>query len=88
LQLVAIETNLLISGGFMSKEERAKLTTLLNYWIEHNKEHSQEFEEWANNVKESGDTEVAEEMLQAVQDMDRASECLLRALRKLEEKEA
>jgi len=72
----------------MVNEERAKLRTLLNYWIEHSKEHGQEFEEWAGKVKEFGDAEAAEEMLQAVRDMDKASECLQRALRRLEKKEA
>ena len=30
----------------MGDEERVKLRTLLNYWVEHNMEHSQEFREW------------------------------------------
>ncbi len=71
----------------MANEERAKLRTLLNYWIEHNKEHGQEFREWADKVKGVGEAEVAEEMLQAVQEMDKASERLLQALKLLEKKE-
>jgi nickel/cobalt exporter len=71
----------------MANEERAKLRTLLNYWMEHNKEHSQEFREWADKVKGFGEAEVAEEMLQAVQEMDKASERLLQALKLLEKKE-
>jgi len=71
----------------MGNEERAKLRTLLNYWIEHNKEHGQEFKEWAGKVKGFGEAEASEEMLQAVQEMDKASGCLLRALRRLELKE-
>jgi nickel/cobalt exporter len=68
----------------MSNEEAAKLKTLLNYWIEHNREHSQEFREWAEKVKALGAVETSKEMLQAVREMDKASECLVRALRNLE----
>jgi len=68
----------------MNNEEAARLKTLLNYWIGHNREHSQEFREWAEKVKALGAAKVSEDMLQAVREMDKASECLLRALRNLE----
>jgi len=71
----------------MSNDERAKLRTLLNYWIEHNKEHSQEFREWAGKAKGLGEVEASKEMLQAAQEMDKASESLSQALRRLEKKE-
>ena len=71
----------------MSNDERAKLKTLLNYWIEHNKEHSHEFREWAGKAKEFGETEACRELLQAAQEMDKASEFLSQALRRLEKKE-
>ena len=71
----------------MDNDERAKLRTLLNYWIEHNKEHSQEFREWADKAKGFGEAEAGEEMLQAAQEMDKASEFLSQALGRLEEKE-
>lgn len=71
----------------MDNDERAKLRTLLNYWIEHNKEHSQEFREWAGKAKVFVEVEAYQEMLQAAQEMDQASESLSRALRRLEEKE-
>ena len=70
----------------MDNDEIAKLTTLLNYWIEHNKEHSPEFREWAGKAKVLGEAQVYEEMLLAAQEMDKASESLSRALRRLEEK--
>ena len=72
----------------MSKDERAKLRTLLNYWIEHNDEHSQEFREWAEKAKELGEAEAYEQMLLAAQEMNKASESLSQALRRLEGKEA
>ena len=70
----------------MDDNEKTRLRTRLGYWIEHNMEHSQEFKEWADKVKESGEAEISEEMLQAAQEMDKAGECLQRALRILEKK--
>ena len=75
-----------LKGGNVDNDERAKLKTLLNYWIEHNKEHSQEFREWASKAKVLGEAQACEEMLRAAQEMDKASESLSRALRRLEEK--
>jgi len=71
----------------MSNDERAKLKTLLNHWIEHNKEHIQEFRDWAGKAKEIGETEACKEMLQAAQEMDKASKFLSQALERLEKKE-
>jgi hypothetical protein len=71
----------------MGNDEREKLKTMLNYWIEHNREHSQEFRQWADKAKGLGEAEAGEEMLQAAQEMDKASETLTQALRRLEEKE-
>ena len=67
-------------------DEKMKLSTMLNYWMEHNKEHSQEFREWAYKAREFGEAEVSEEILAAVQEMDRANEFLSRALKRLEGK--
>jgi len=68
----------------MSSDERVKLRTILNYWIEHNKEHSQEFREWADKAKAFGEAEVGEEILAAAQEMDKASKFLSKSLRRLE----
>jgi len=69
----------------MGSEERAKLRTLLNYWVEHNRVHSQEFREWADKAKAFGEVEVADEMLQAAEGMDKASGLLSQSLKRLEE---
>ena len=69
----------------MGSDERAKLKTLLKYWIEHNQEHSQEFKEWADKARVLGEVEVAEEILQAAQAMEKASGLLSQSLRRLEE---
>ena len=69
----------------MGSDERAKLKTLLNYWIEHNREHSDEFKEWVDKARTMGETEVAEKLLQAAQAMDSASGLLSQSLKRLEE---
>lgn len=70
----------------MADDEITRLKTLLDYWIEHNREHSQEFREWAGKVKEFGEAETGEDMLLAAQEVDKASEILSRALSRLEGK--
>ncbi|MFC2066113.1 hypothetical protein ACFLUO_03490 [Chloroflexota bacterium] len=69
----------------MGRDERNKLRSLLNYWIEHNKEHSQEFKEWADKAKAFGEEVIGEEMIHAAKEMDKASRLLFRALKRLEE---
>lgn len=71
----------------MAEDEREKLKILLNYWMEHNREHSQEFEEWANKAKSFGEAQVSEEIVQAAREMDKATEYLSRATRRFEKKE-
>ena len=68
-------------------DEKMKLSTMLNYWMEHNKEHSQEFREWVDKARGFGEAKVSEEILAAAQEMDRANESLSRALKRLEGKE-
>ena len=68
----------------MGNDEKAKLRTLLNYWVEHNMEHSQEFREWADKAKAFGEVEAGEELLQAAQEMDKATKFLSQAQKRLE----
>lgn len=67
----------------MSKDERARLKTLLGYWVEHNEEHSQEFKEWAEKAEEMGEGQVAEEIRQAVSHMEQVTGILSRTIKKL-----
>ncbi len=67
----------------MDEAEKEKLRILLGYWIEHNREHGEEFKEWAEKSRDLGEAMVCEDLLDAVQHMDKANEFLLRALRKL-----
>ena len=67
----------------MENSEMEKLKILLDHWIEHNKEHGEEFREWAEKAGDLGEATVQEEMLGAAQYMDKASESLLKALEEL-----
>jgi hypothetical protein len=69
----------------MSSDEKAKLKTLLEYWVGHNQEHSQEFREYAEKARRMGEGAVADEIMQAVENMDRVTEILSRTLKRLEE---
>ena len=66
----------------MSSEEE-KISTLLEYWIEHNKEHGQEFKEWAEKMQDADKPIVSAELLQASIDMDKATEHLYKARERL-----
>ncbi len=70
----------------MSKEDIAKLRILLKHWAEHNREHSQEFIAWADKAKLSGEAEAGEKMMAAAAEMDKSSDLLRQALKKLWEK--
>lgn len=67
----------------MNKSEMEKLKILLDHWIEHNKEHGEEFREWAEKARDLGEAVVHEDMLDATQHMNKASESLLKALEEL-----
>ncbi len=67
----------------MENSEMEKLKILLDHWIEHNKEHGEEFREWAEKARDLGKAVVHEDMLDAAQNMDKASESLRKALQEL-----
>ncbi len=67
----------------MEKSEMEKLKILLDHWIEHNKEHGEEFREWAEKARALGEAVVQQDMLDAAQHMNKASESLLKALEEL-----
>jgi hypothetical protein len=55
-----------------------KLRILLDYWIEHNSEHEQEFRDWADKVV-SLSTEVAQQLQKAATKMAAVSDELMKA---------
>ena len=54
----------------MNNEEKEKLRILLDYWIKHNREHGEEFKEWAEKAKKGGETAIYDELILAVQQME------------------
>ena len=67
----------------MSSEEKSRLKIILAHWVEHNEDHSREFKEWAEKARQMGEEEVADEILQAVGNMDKVTEIFNRTLKKL-----
>ena len=63
--------------------EREKLTTLLNYLIEHNGEHSEELTELAEKVEILANDVVRDDIREAAQLMNKSTEYLKQALVKL-----
>ena len=55
-----------------------RLNILLDYWIEHNREHEQEFREWADKAS-TLPKEVAQQLQEAAAKMADASNCLGKA---------
>ncbi len=55
-----------------------KVKVLLDYWIEHNSEHEQEFRDWAYKVASSS-TEVAKQLQKAAAKMAAVSDELMKA---------
>jgi len=64
----------------MVKTDMEKLEILLRHWVEHNKEHGKEFQEWAEKAKADGHIETHDDILSAVEKMGEANRYLLRAL--------
>ena len=59
-------------------EEIDKLRVLIPHWIEHNQEHAQEFERWADTAGEA-----TEDILKAAKTMESVNHALETALKKL-----
>jgi len=45
--------------------ERERLEKLLEHWIEHNRDHTKKYEEWAKKLRES-EPEISKGLLEAV----------------------
>lgn len=56
---------------------------LLSYWVKHNKEHGEEFREWAAKARGLGDDVLGEELAAAAIEMEKANSFLARALTRL-----
>ena len=59
-------------------DEREKLRVLIPHWIEHNQEHAQEFEQWAQRAPE-----ISEYIVEAARAMAEVNQKLAVALKAL-----
>ena len=64
----------------MNTNERAKLKTLIDYWIHHNEEHALEFRDWIEVANASGDTKISLALEKAAVQMTKANEPLSQIL--------
>ncbi|MBE0480921.1 MAG: hypothetical protein IBX68_08070 [Dehalococcoidia bacterium] len=67
----------------MDQEERAKLKVLLEYWIKHNREHGEEFEEWSERARGLYGGVVSSGLIEARDCMLKASQSLSRVMERL-----
>jgi hypothetical protein len=61
-----------------------KLEFLLTHWVEHNREHSSEFRNWAQRAEQMGAGQTAKHLYAAVQHMESTNNSLSAALAELE----
>jgi rubrerythrin len=73
-----------VNKGIAMDDVQEKLRILIDYWIEHNSEHEQEFRDWADKVG-SLSTEVAQKLQEAATKMAAASNELMKAKQALPE---
>jgi hypothetical protein len=73
-----------VNKGIAMDDIQEKLRVLLDYWIEHNSEHEQEFRDWADKVV-SLYPDVAQQLREAAAKMAAASNELMKAKQALPE---
>ncbi len=71
----------------MVKAGEQRIITLLNYLVNHNRDHSQELRELAEQVKGLTGGNVLQYVLEAAQLMDKSTESLKRALSELSKRD-
>lgn len=74
------DTALCRGGEGLKQTEKDRLRVLLDYWVKHNKEHAEEFREWAEKAKGSGEDALSKELMAAATEMGKANAFLARAL--------
>ena len=65
------------------ESELTRLDTLLDYTLEHNKEHADDLKNLAQKAKELGKIAVHDDIAKGVEQMNRANEILENALKRL-----
>ena len=66
-------------------DDREKLRILVDHWIEHNREHAEEFQEWAGKARDFEEQAAGDDILEAAARLEEANEFLLRAAEELKE---
>jgi len=62
----------------MENETIKKLNVLLTHWMEHNREHATEYEEWSLQAKTEGFTEASNALKEASEVIQKTNEKLLK----------
>jgi hypothetical protein len=70
----------------VTQDEKRKLSVLLAYWIDHNRQHGEEFKEWAEKARGFGDISIYNELTTAGIEMEKVNESLASALEKLKQR--
>ena len=60
---------------------------MLVYWIEHNKEHAQDFKRWAEKARGFNKIEAHGWIMEAVKHVEEANECLFKAFEDINNKD-
>ena len=68
----------------MDRELKEKLRVLLDYWIEHNDEHGEEFGQWADKVVGPEEEGIRDDLMRARDGMEGVNTVLRRARERLE----
>ena len=64
-------------------DEKGRLKVILSSWVEHNKQDSEKFKEWAQKAQELKNDAVYSSILKATSEMERVNEKLSQLLREL-----
>ena len=83
--------DILVAGAMqevypMDKAQMDRLKVLLDYWIEHNEEHGEEFREWAEKARGFGAVAIHDNLLGAYEAIGKANALLVKALDSLRER--
>jgi len=65
-------------------DERGRLKVLLTSWVEHNKQDSEKFRKWKEKVKDAESDPIYDAVLQADQELEKASNRLSKVLAELQ----
>ena len=68
----------------MTDKQKLKLMKLCEHWADHNDSHVESFKKWYKIAKEMQLDEVADDLMNAIDAMNKSTEFLISAKQKLE----